>query len=95
MSRQQVINKQKPADPAIAEAAIAALKALGLDQGQRIRFRLTEAGSWQYGTVNAVEQDGSLRLYVKNKARSILPSKCQIEERGPRGGVVWVPLTEE
>jgi hypothetical protein len=71
------------------------LTELGLRVGDTVRFRRSEAENWREGTVVNREKDGSIGVRdAKGAARAITVDRLQVRSRGPRGGVVWEPLTE-
>ena len=74
---------------------ITALAELGIDVGDPVRFRRRDTERWKDGTVVRREADGSLGVTdLKGAHRSVPIEMVEAKERGPRGGVVWVPLTE-
>lgn len=82
---------------AASEAAerLDGLAALGLSVGTAVRFRRRDTERWKDGTVTRVEADGSLGVCdTKGAMRSLPFSSVEVRDRGPRGGVVWVPLDE-
>ncbi|MBU3701597.1 MAG: hypothetical protein FGM58_06090 [Acidimicrobiia bacterium] len=84
---------------AAAEAGAAArradLAAFGLSVGSAVRFRRRASERWKDGTVMRVEADGSIGVCdVKGAMRSLPFAAVEVRDRGPRGGVVWVPLDE-
>jgi hypothetical protein len=90
--RDPMAQRGRPSDSVEPKAQEDPLKEYGLTLGEQVRFRTTDSGDWTYGNANTVEKDGSIRLYVKTKARSILPTHCQVKRVGPRGGITWEPL---
>lgn len=71
------------------------LAALGLTVGAAVRFRRRETERWKDGTVTRVEADGSLGVCdAKGAMRSLPFSSVEVRDRGPRGGVLWVPLAD-
>lgn len=91
--RVAVAQERRPGEKeAQEEATRAALKDLGLEPGDTVRFRRTRTGSWTEATVSGVAKDGSLQLWERGKARSILPNLCEVKRRGPRGGIKWEPI---
>lgn len=86
------------ADAAAASDAAARrddLAGLGLVAGASIRFRRRDSERWKNGTVVRVELDGSLGVCDDRGAMRSLPFEAvEVRDRGPRGGTVWVPLTE-
>ena len=71
------------------------LAELGLAGGQAVRFRRRDSQRWQEGTVARREGDGSLGIRDSKGALRALPLEAvEVRARGPRGGVVWEPVTE-
>lgn len=70
------------------------LAELGLHKGDVVRFRRRDGERWKEATVAQREKDGSVGLHDgKGAARSIAIDAIEVRDRGPRGGVVWEPLT--
>ena len=68
---------------------------LGLRVGDRVRFRRKDTERWKDAVVRHLEQDGSVGLSdQKGASRSIPVDRIEVRSRGPRGGVLWVPLAE-
>jgi hypothetical protein len=73
----------------------AALAALGLAEGDAVRFRRREGERWKVGTVVRREADGSLGVRDPKGALRALPIHLvEVRSTGPRGAVVWEPLPE-
>jgi len=71
------------------------LAELGLAPGAAVRFRRRETERWKEATVSRRERDGSLGLHdAKGAARSLPIELIEVRTTGPRGGIVWEPLTE-
>jgi hypothetical protein len=63
--------------------------------GDSVRFRRRDTERWKDGTVTRREADGSLGVCdAKGAMRAFPLAMIEVKDRGPRGGVVWVPLTE-
>lgn len=75
--------------------ALALLKRLGLEIGDSVRWRKPGKTIYQYGNVTGANADGSIKLSHGGASRSIMPEQLQIRTRGPRKGIVWVPVVEE
>lgn len=89
------VSKRAPTDEEAMAAAVAALAPLGLAPEQRVRFRRSDGGRWMEGAAAGREPDGSLGLHdARGRRRSIPIEAIEVHRRGPRGGTVWVPLTE-
>jgi len=68
---------------------------IGLTPGAAVRFRRRDTERWKDGTVTRRESDGSLGVCDSKGAMRALPlDAVEVKDRGPRGGVAWVPLTE-
>ena len=71
------------------------LAEIGLVAGAVVRFRRRDTERWKEATVTRREADGSLGICDAKGAMRALPlDAVEVRERGPRGGVMWVPLTE-
>jgi hypothetical protein len=74
--------------------ADSALLEVGLRAGDRVRFRPHGGGSWQDARVERRERDGSIGVRdARGAARAIPIDRIEVRSRGPRGGVVWEPVT--
>jgi hypothetical protein len=72
----------------------ARLAELGIVAGDRVRFRRTDGERWKEAVVVGRERDGGVALRdPKGAARAIAVELIEVRTRGPRGGVVWEPLT--
>ncbi len=72
-----------------------AVAELGLEIGDRVRFRRKDTERWKAGTVSRRESDGSLGIRDGKGALRALPlDRVEVRTTGPRGGVVWEPLPE-
>lgn len=40
----------------------------------------------------SISADGSISCVAGGKLRAVLPERIEVKTRGPRGGIVWVPL---
>ena len=75
------------ADPRLAE--------IGLQRGDRVRFRRRDTERWKEAVVERREKDGGVGLRdAKGAARSMAMDRIEVRGRGPRGGVSWEPLPE-
>jgi hypothetical protein len=84
-----------PTDPRPSARTPPGLVALGLTEGDRVRWRAKPAGRWFEGRVVGRERDGSVGVRDgKGASRAITVDRLEVRGRGPRGGVVWEPLTE-
>ncbi|HEY6532041.1 MAG TPA: hypothetical protein VIY72_07040 [Acidimicrobiales bacterium] len=71
------------------------LAELGLREGAAVRFRRRESERWKSATAVRREADGSLGVRdSKGALRAIPVELVEVRDTGPRGGVVWEPLTE-
>ena len=69
---------------------------LGLHVGDRVRFRRRDDERWKDGVVARLETDGSIGLHDRKGASRAIPiERLEVRTKGPRGGVVWVPLTAQ
>jgi hypothetical protein len=67
---------------------------LGLAEGDAVRFRRRDGERWKDATVARREADGSLGVRDTKGALRALPLELvEVRTSGPRGGVVWEPLT--
>lgn len=67
-----------------------------VEVGSQVRFRQREDQNWTKGKVIGESKDGSLTIYdVTGKSRSIMPTGVEVEQKGPRGGVKYVPIVED
>lgn len=70
------------------------LSDLGLAMGDTVRYRRRTAKRWTEARVTGLNKDGSVSLYDGRHHRAI-PTDCiEVPTTGPRGGQVWVPLTQ-
>jgi hypothetical protein len=82
-----------PAAPALRRDT--GLASLGLDQGDRVRFRRRGGTHWKDAKVVRREADGSLGVRdAKGSLRALPLQLVEVRTTGPRGGVVWEPLPE-
>lgn len=71
------------------------LAELGLEPGDRVRFRRQPDQRWKEAVVTRRERDGSVGLRdAKGAARAIPAELLEVRATGPRGGVVWEPVPE-
>lgn len=78
-----------------APTAADGLAEIGLVAGAVVRFRRRDTERWKEATVTRREADGSLGICDTRGAMRALPlDAVEVRERGPRGGVMWVPLTK-
>jgi hypothetical protein len=72
-----------------------ALDAIGLQPGDRVRFRRKEGGRWQEASVVNREKDGSIGVRDQKGASRALPmERLEVKALGPRGARTWEPVTE-
>ena len=77
------------------DEAVAALTAIGLAPGDRVRFRRRETERWKAAVVERRERDGSLGLRDgRGAARAIPLEHVEVRTTGPRGAVAWEPAVE-
>jgi hypothetical protein len=71
------------------------LVSIGLRKGDRVRFRRAVDEHWKEAEVMRRERDGSIGLRdEKGASRAIAIDLVEVRTTGPRGGVVWEPVTE-
>jgi hypothetical protein len=72
-----------------------ALLELGLQVGDRVRFRRRANGHWREATVQGREKDGSIAIRDADGAARAMPiERLEVRTRGPRGALAWEPLHE-
>jgi hypothetical protein len=68
---------------------------IGLQAGDRVRFRRRPDEHWKEATVVRRERDGSVGLRdEKGASRAIVVEQIEVSTHGPRGGRVWEPLVD-
>ncbi len=73
----------------------AALVALGLAPGARVRFRRSGGTRWQVAVVERVERDGSIGLRdAKGASRCIPLDRLEVATTGRRGARTWEPAAD-
>ncbi|MGI8684291.1 MAG: hypothetical protein ACR2MO_04245 [Acidimicrobiales bacterium] len=69
------------------------LRGLGIEPGQRVRFRGRGGGPWREGRASAVERDGSIGVVdAKGSSRAIPMERIEVRTAGPRGAPRWEPM---
>jgi hypothetical protein len=82
--------KAQAVDPFPADG----LTEIGLAPGTAVRFRRRDTERWKDGTVTRREADGSIGVSDSKGAMRAMPiDAVEVKERGPRGGVMWIPLS--
>lgn len=77
------------------EAQRSALEAIGLQPGERVRFRRPDRSRWQLGIVSRMERDGSLRITdADGAARTVALALIEVSAPGSRRAVRWEPLAD-
>jgi hypothetical protein len=72
-----------------------ALEAIGLQPGDRVRFRRKDGGRWQEARVVNREKDGSIGVRDQKGASRALPmDRLEVKAVGPRGARTWEPVAE-
>lgn len=66
---------------------------LDLAVGDTVRYQRKPGAHWTLMRVQGVEKDGSIRLVGDNGIRAIMPDRLERKAHGPKGGVLWLPLT--
>jgi hypothetical protein len=78
-----------------AALADSGLVEVGLRPGDRVRWRRRDGGSWQEGTVERRERDGSVGVRDGRGAARALPlERLEVRGTGPRGGARWEPVAD-
>ena len=71
------------------------LRGLGIQPGQRLRFRSRGSGQWREGRASAVERDGSIGVVdARGSSRAIPMERIEVRTAGPRGAPRWEPLAD-
>ncbi len=66
--------------------------AIGLEPGEKVRFRRRDRARWQVGAAVCLERDGSLRVTDGDGAARAVPlTFVQVRATGP---AQWEPLSE-
>lgn len=77
------------------DPAVAALRALGLEAGDAVRFRRRAGERWREGVATRLETDGSVGLVDgRGAARAIPVERLEVGRPGRRGTLRWVPLAD-
>lgn len=80
------------ADPGPGRASDG-LAILGLQPGEKVRWRAANGARWHTGRVTHRERDGSIALTdARGLARSLPVERLEVVCAGPRGGAGWEPL---
>lgn len=91
------MTRRKPPQPPVPPSSPAdpGLTALGLLQGDRVRWRDRPGGRWREGRVEGCERDGSLAIRDgRGASRALHHDRVEVAGRGPRGGALWEPVAE-
>jgi len=71
------------------------LEAIGLHEGEAVRWRRHDGGNWQSGTVIGLERDGSVAVRDgQGRARALVIDRLEVRAVGPRGASTWEPVAE-
>lgn len=71
------------------------LEALGLAEGDRVRWRPAPNRRWNVGVVLGRERDGSVEVRDdRGAARALLVDRLEVRTVGPRGASRWEPAVE-
>jgi hypothetical protein len=74
---------------------VSGLEVLGLQIGDRVRFRRKNAGRWHEGKVVGRERDGSVSLRdQRGSARALPIAAIEVRSTGRRGGALWEPVVD-
>jgi len=77
------------------DAIASDLLQVGLAPGERVRFRRRSSGRWTPAVVERVERDGSIGLRdPKGAAVALTIDRIEVRSEGPRGAVLWEPLSD-
>ncbi|HVM01723.1 MAG TPA: hypothetical protein VM263_03560 [Acidimicrobiales bacterium] len=72
-----------------------ALRAVGLEPGDAVRFRRRAGERWREGVAIRLERDGSVGLVDgKGAARAIPVERLEVGRPGRRGTLRWEPLAD-
>ena len=84
----------REAEPTPAALAESALLQVGLRPGDRVRFRRRDGGAWREAKVEHRERDGSVGVRdARGASRAIPADRLQVRTTGPRGGMIWEPVS--
>ncbi|MBV9660917.1 MAG: hypothetical protein JO337_07145 [Acidimicrobiales bacterium] len=71
------------------------LAVLGLQPGEKVRWRTAAGARWRTGHVTHRERDGSVAVTDSGgSARSLAVERLEVVCAGPRGGTGWEPLCD-
>ena len=71
------------------------LAGLGLQPGQRVRFRPAGGGRWREGRAVGVERDGSIGVVdARGLARAIPVGRIEVRTAGRRGAARWEAMAD-
>jgi hypothetical protein len=75
--------------------ALGGLTALGLGEGETVRWRSVPGGRWATGRAAGRERDGSVAVVdSRGAARSLSVDRLEVQCHGPRGRQGWEPLPD-
>jgi hypothetical protein len=69
------------------------IQRLGLEPGERVRFRRVDKARWQDGVAAGIERDGSLTVHDRDGATRAVPIELVLV-RAPGRGLHWEPLID-
>ena len=69
------------------------IQRLGLEPGEKIRFRRPDRSRWQDGVATGLERDGSLAVADRDGAHRAVPIELVLVQAPGRRGR-WEPLLE-
>jgi len=71
------------------------LARVGLQAGEKVRFRRREGARWTLAVAERLERDGSVGLRDPKGAAVAIPvARVEVRTEGPRGGSGWEPLAD-
>ena len=71
------------------------LEALGLNIGDRVRWRERSGARWSEGRVIGRERDGSVGVRDgRGASRALVAGRLEVRVPGPRGGRSWEPVAD-
>ncbi len=89
------LTKSTPTEPLPVGLTDTALSELGVSVGDAVRFRRRDTERWKEATVAKREADGSISVRDARGGLRALPiESIEVRTVGPRGGIVWEPLSE-
>ncbi|HEX2701636.1 MAG TPA: hypothetical protein VHM89_15655 [Acidimicrobiales bacterium] len=76
-----------------ARADLRDVRELGIERGQRVRFRRGGGRPWHSGRVSGIERDGSIGVIdAKGSSRAVPIQRIEVRTTGARGAPRWESL---